>query len=95
MTESEIRRWCKQNNWHEPRQLADGNWVAFPPGGLIETPLPIRFYASRFRINRVQDRLHSAILIIAAIMVAAIALIISPFFLAGKIKGHKKNQSQP
>lgn len=95
MKENQIRQWCKQNNWDKPRQLADGNWVAFPPGGLIETPLPIRFYASRFRMNRVQDRVHSVILIIAAIIVGAIAFIISPFFLAAQISRHKKNQSQP
>jgi len=95
MNENQIRQWCKQNNWDEPRQLTDGNWVAFPPGGLIETPLPIKFYASRLRSHRVQDRVNSVILMVAAIIVGAIALIISPFFLAGKIKGHKKNQSQP
>ncbi len=95
MTEYEIRQWCRKNNWDEPRQLADGNWVAFPPGGVIETPLPIKFSRSRSSINWIQDGFNSVILIIAAIIVGAIALIISPFFLAGKISRQKKNQSQP
>lgn len=92
MNENQIKKWCQQNNWEEPRQLGNGIWVAFPPGGVIETPLPIEF--SEPMINRVQNILNALILIIAAIIVGAIALIFSPFFLAARISRHKKIQSQ-
>ena len=33
-------KWCSQNGWTELRKLDNGIWVAFPPSGIIETPLP-------------------------------------------------------
>jgi len=93
MKEYEIKKWCQQNNWDEPRQLNNGTWVAFPPGGVIETPLPIEF--GEPMINRVQDALNALVLIIAGLIVGAIALIFSPFFFATRISRHKKSQSQP
>lgn len=90
MTEQDMQKWCRQNNWDEPRQLANGSWVAFPPGGVIETPLPIQFAESPINLNRVRDTLNALILTIAAVIVGVIAIIISPFFLAARLRSSTK-----
>ena len=40
MNSKQARQWCEQNSWTELRQLANGIWVAFPPGGVMENPFP-------------------------------------------------------
>lgn len=90
MNQQDIWQWCQHNNWTEPRQLSDGNWVAFPPGGVIETPLPIEEKVIvETSTNRLQNLLDGLVLIVATIIVGAIALVISPLFIAHKIRRGK------
>ena len=35
-----IIAWCLANNWTEPREIENGLWVGFPPGGVIENIIP-------------------------------------------------------
>jgi len=91
MNRHSIEKWCKQNNWTEPRELAEGGWVAFSPGGAIETPLPIEAkLAAQNRSHYFPDFFYSLILILLGITAAAIALIISPLFLPTIIKKYKQ-----
>lgn len=89
------QQWCKKNNWTELRKLENGIWVAFPPGGLIETPLPDQpeKYEVQFKTNRFQDIVNGAILIVAAVGLGAIALIMSPYFLLSMMSRYKKQKS--
>lgn len=92
-----IQRWCQQNNWTEARQLENGIWVAFPPGGVIETPLPNQSESSQVQLsnNRIQNVLDAIFLVVIAVVVGAIALIISPCFIAPIISRYKKRNSTP
>lgn len=77
-----IQEWCQQNNWTEPRLLNNETWVAFPPGGVIETPLPMEAeLATEPRVNYLLNIVDGLVLITATIIVGVIALIISPLFL--------------
>lgn len=95
MKNYEPQQWCQKNDWTELRQLENGIWVAFPPGGVIETPLPHQpeKYEAQFKTNRVQDIVNGAILIVAAVAVGAIALIMSPYFLLSMMSRYKKQKS--
>jgi len=42
MSENEARIWCQNHDWTELRRLELGIWVGFPPGGVMETPLPLQ-----------------------------------------------------
>ena len=79
MSDSEVEQWCQANNWREPRQLELGIWVAFPPGGAIETPLPLQIQKSKPKLfDSIIDLL---LLAVVTTTMAAIALIISPCFI--------------
>ncbi len=79
MTESEVERWCQQNNWTEPRQLQTGVWVAFPPGGVIETPIPLQVQTAKDK--PIQEFFALVLLALLTLVLAAIALIMSPLFI--------------
>ena len=93
MDRQSIEKWCRQNSWTEFRQLEDGSWVAFPPGGIIETPLPIEAKLAGVQIDRLLNLVYGSILITLGIIVAAIAIIISPLFLPVIIQRQKQNKS--
>lgn len=78
MTDSEVVLWCKRNNWTEPRHLEIGLWVAFPPGGVIETPIPLQIQKPKNK--PLQDIIDVFLLAIATLVLLAIALIMSPCF---------------
>ena len=94
MAKQNIHQWCKQNNWTEPRRLPNGLWVAFPPGGVIETPLP-QFSSQPIESTstQLQDIIYSLVLVMAALVIGAIALVVSPLCLIGMIYGSRKNLS--
>ena len=80
--------WCQKNGWTEPRELENGLWVAFPPGGVIETPLPNQLESRELlsKKTKIQDILDLVLLSIITLFVAAITLLTLPFFLAPFIK---------
>ena len=88
-------KWCKKKGWSEPRKLENDIWVAFPPGGVIETPLPNQFsrIESQAKTNIVQVVLETTLLLLAVVVVGMITLIVSPYFLFPIIKKHKLRQS--
>ena len=88
--QSRIARWCKQNNWTELRQLNSGDWVAFPPGGVIETPLPESIQSPPTANSPLTDIAYGLILFIIAIALALISILISPLFWASRIRTRKK-----
>lgn len=94
MNRKKVWRWCEKNNWTEPRQLNTGDWVAFPPGGLIEMPLPqeIQFSASN---SLLLDTLSAFVLIMSGLVLAVISIAISPLFLAGIIRRYRQRRSMP
>ena len=79
MNDREVEQWCLENNWTEPRQLNVGIWVAFPPGGYIETPLPIQRQGSKNR--PIEDIVDTILLVMVTVTVFVIALIMSPCFM--------------
>ena len=79
MHDSEIEHWCQKNKWTEPRQLEVGIWVAFPPGAVMETPLPLQ--AQRPKIKLIDSILDIILLIAVTITMFAIAVIMSPCFI--------------
>ena len=78
MSDSEAMLWCQRNNWTEPRQLEIGLWVAFPPGGVIETPIPLQIQKPKNK--PFQDIIDVLLLTIATLVLLAIAIIMSPCF---------------
>ena len=78
MSDSEAMLWCQRNNWTEPRQLEIGLWVAFPPGGVIETPIPLQIQKPKNK--PLQDIIDVLLLTIATLVLLAIAIIMSPCF---------------
>lgn len=93
MAKQNIHRWCQQNNWTEPRQLTNGLWVAFPPGGVIETPLPqFSPLTAESTPNYLQDIIYGLVLVMAALIIGAIALIISPLFLINMVNRSRKTK---
>ena len=78
MKDAEVEQWCLVNNWTEPRQLELGIWVAFPPGGVIETPLPLQIQKPKSKL--IYSILDFCLLGIVGTFTFAIALIISPCF---------------
>lgn len=89
MNDSEAEQWCRQNNWTEPRQLELGIWVAFPPGGYIETPLPQQ--AQKSKVKPVEYFLDLALVVIVSATMLAIAIIMSPFFIEPIINRRRTN----
>ena len=92
MNKKKVLQWCRENNWIEPRQLNTGDWVAFPPGGVIETPLP-QERQSLVSSNLLFDVLYALILIVSGLMVAVISIAISPLFLAAIIRRYSQHRS--
>ena len=78
MSDSEAMLWCQRNNWTEPRQLEIGLWVAFPPGGVIETPIPLQIQKPKNK--PLQDIIDVLLLTIATLVLLEIAIIMSPCF---------------
>ncbi|GAB4544034.1 MAG: hypothetical protein Tsb0014_37980 [Pleurocapsa sp.] len=92
MIDNKIKQWCMKNGWTEPRQLEDGLWVAFPPGGFIETPLPDRHQQQLSgKTSSLLNIVGASLLILATIFVGAIALLISPFFINPLIKYYRRS----
>ena len=87
MTDLEIQRWCQEHGWTEPRQLEIGIWVAFPPGGVMETPLPSQI--QKPKAQPLQDLLDLAMVAIATIAMLAIAILISPLFVKPLIERYQ------
>ena len=92
MTEREIISWCKSNGWTEPRQLEIGIWVAFPPGGVIETPLPSQVQKPKARI--LQNVVDLAIVAIATFAMLVITIAISPLFIKPLIRRYQNHRQQ-
>ncbi|WP_019507535.1 hypothetical protein [Pleurocapsa sp. PCC 7319] len=95
MKDENPEQWCARNNWTEPRQLQDGVWVAFPPGGIIEAPLPHQSAKSKVQPKsiHIRDFVDGMVMIIGMIIVGVIALVISPLFIAPNINRVKKKIS--
>lgn len=89
MVDSEIERWCQEHNWAEPRQLEVGIWVAFPPGGVIETPIPIQ--SDPLKNQPLEYIADLILLIIVTFAVLAIAIIMSPCFIEPMINRYRHN----
>ena len=89
MKDTEVERWCQVNNWTEPRQLELGIWVAFPPGGVIETPLPLQLQKSKPR--PIEDILDVFLLAIVSTIVFAVAIIMSPCFIEPIVSRRRNN----
>lgn len=81
--------WSKNNSWTKSRQLKNGSCVTFALKG-IEIPVEAKLAPPQ------EDRsnlVYGSILIMLGILVAAIAIIISPLFLPIVIQRHKQNKS--
>ena len=89
MTDQEIERWCQAKGWTEPRQLEIGIWVAFPPGGVMETPLPSQVQKSK--TQPLKDIVNFLLLVITAIAMLVIATIISLLFIEPIVKRHRSH----
>ncbi len=89
MSDSEAEQWCQQNNWTEPRQLELGIWVAFPPGGFIETPLPMQ--GQRSKAKPVEYLLEMVLVAIVSAAMIAIAVIMSPCFIEPIVNRRRTN----
>ncbi|MEL6788414.1 MAG: hypothetical protein AAFO76_13640 [Cyanobacteria bacterium J06607_15] len=94
MNRQDAQKWCQENNWTKLR-LSQGKWVALPPGEFYEATLPPELQsASESRINPLLNLAQAFFLLITAALVAAIAIVISPFFGASAIARLKRSQSQ-
>ena len=87
MVDREIERWCQEHAWSEPRQLEVGIWVAFPPGGVMETPLPSQVQRTKPRLW--QDLVDLLLLLASTTIVLAIAIVISPLFIEPVVKYYR------
>jgi len=87
MTDQEIERWCQNSGWSEPRQLEIGIWVAFPPGGVMETPLPSQ--VQKPKTKTLLNLVDFLILAIATLAMLIIAIVISPLFIKPLIKHYQ------
>ena len=90
MNQKKVLQWCNERGWTEPRQLNDGLWVAFPPNGFIECPLPEncqqKLYANK---NNFKTFVLGFLLIIIACSLGTIAVVISPLFCNKKIRQYR------
>ena len=88
-------KWCKQKGWSKPRKLEDNIWVAFPPRGVIETPLPnqLGHLEVQSKTRKFQAVLEVILLLCAVFIVGMIALIISPCFIVSMLRKHQLKQS--
>ena len=79
MRASQVEQWCQKNNWTEPRRLDGGIWVAFPPGGVMETPLPSPIQKPKAKI--IESIVDTILLTLVTAVLFAIAVLMSPFFI--------------
>ena len=79
MRASKVEQWCQKNNWTEPRLLDAGIWVAFPPGGVMETPLPSPIQKPKVKI--IESITDTILLVLVTATMLAIAVILSPCFI--------------
>ena len=88
-------KWCQQKGWSKPRKLENDIWVAFPPRGVIETPLPNQLadLERQSKTRKFQAILEAILLLCAVFIVGIIALIISPYFLVSMLRKHQLKQS--
>lgn len=79
--------WCKLNNWTEPRKLDNGIWVAFPPNGVVETPIPNQNFGSPKNepFLPVTTFFSALLLLLCAVGVGMVAICIAPYFWLQKI----------
>ena len=79
--------WCQINNWTEPRQLENGIWVAFPPNGFIEIPIPCQTFSSPKceKSFSVTIFFSALVLLLCAVAVGILAFCITPYFWLEKI----------
>lgn len=78
--------WCQLNNWTEPRQLENGIWVAFPPHGFIETPIPSQTFSlsKNEKSFSVATLVNALLLLFCTVGVGIIAICLTPYFWLGK-----------
>jgi hypothetical protein len=89
MSDNEVEKWCYDHNWTEPRLLELGIWVAFPPGGVIETPLPMQ--VQKPKAKSIENILDFVLLAIITTTLIAIAIIISPCFIEPIVNRRRNN----
>ena len=90
MNSKQARQWCEQNSWTELRQLENGIWVAFPPGGVMETPLPQQQNRPPIQVkaSTMENLLAGTLLLTSSFVIALVSLAIAPWF---SIYASKKN----
>lgn len=87
----QIIHWCKIHNWSEPRKLKSGIWVAFPPQGVIETPIPnqkkfARNFIKSKQLFDITTVFNLLLLLLCVLSVVFATVLITPCFLAGGSK---------
>ena len=91
MRASKVKRWCQKNNWTEPRRLDTGIWVAFPPGGAMETPLPTQIQKPKVKI--LESIVDAILLTLVTVIMFAIAVLMSPFFIKPSLDRYRSNSN--
>lgn len=91
MRASKVERWCQKHNWTELRRLDTGIWVAFPPGGVMETPLPSQIQKPKVKV--IEFIVDTILLILVTVTMFAIAVVMSPFFIKPLI-ARRQNSSK-
>lgn len=91
MVNSHPLAWCEQHGWTEPRQLENGLWVAFPPAGDIEMPLPnqLDLTAIEYKDRRMQAVFDLILIGIITVLTAIITLLMLPFWIVPLIKNYQ------
>lgn len=79
--------WCQANNWTEPREIENGLWVGFPPGGVIENIIPNQSLSlEKNKIFAVTSWfLFALLLLFCTILVAFASICITPIFFLKRI----------
>ncbi|MGF1481075.1 MAG: hypothetical protein ACFB4I_16590 [Cyanophyceae cyanobacterium] len=86
MNKEQVSVWCREHRWTKPRQIED-IWVAFPPNGVIETPIPdSRPSSSDFKFFDAVYLLYTLILLIIVLAVGVAATCITPYFWLAMLK---------
>jgi hypothetical protein len=86
MNAKELKQWCQENGWTEPRQLEEKIWVAFPPNGAIENIIPYQpeKIKTQVRLSWLEMICEYTILSISAVIVAVLTILVAPYFLVVK-----------
>ena len=93
MKRNKVEKWCSQEGWTEPRKLDNDIWVAFPPGGAIETPLPEQAYIHLKWFSLIETILGGMLLLLSMMVVGVMAVCISPCFLFSSAKTRYSDRS--